>query len=252
MPQKMTDGMQPAVHQQPVEIGARGFVEIQLGGGNLFCDALAGDDPDATAEVTPGIGQAPGLNQDVVKVDDHRHQHAERTQVARDGAASPQAHDRRCGVEALAAAVPPHGPFGPADRNAEQQKRNEIGDEEGAAAVLCGVTRKAQEIAEPDGRPGHRQDDTEPGTPGLPVSNVAHDACSFARHDIVFLDGVSDYIFSCRRPGLLTERGRQLWQKLERVKGIEPSFAAWEAAVLPLNDTRLAVSVANSTASRRE
>ena len=26
--------------------------------------------------------------------------------------------------------------------------------------------------------------------------------------------------------------------KLERVKGIEPSYAAWEAAVLPLNYTR--------------
>jgi hypothetical protein len=25
---------------------------------------------------------------------------------------------------------------------------------------------------------------------------------------------------------------------LERVKGIEPSYAAWEAAVLPLNYTR--------------
>jgi len=26
--------------------------------------------------------------------------------------------------------------------------------------------------------------------------------------------------------------------KVERVKGIEPSYAAWEAAVLPLNYTR--------------
>ena len=26
--------------------------------------------------------------------------------------------------------------------------------------------------------------------------------------------------------------------ELERVKGIEPSFSAWEADVLPLNDTR--------------
>ena len=28
---------------------------------------------------------------------------------------------------------------------------------------------------------------------------------------------------------------------MERVKGIEPSYAAWEAAVLPLNYTRLYV-----------
>jgi hypothetical protein len=27
-------------------------------------------------------------------------------------------------------------------------------------------------------------------------------------------------------------------KKVERVKGIEPSYAAWEAAVLPLNYTR--------------
>jgi len=27
-------------------------------------------------------------------------------------------------------------------------------------------------------------------------------------------------------------------EALERVKGIEPSYAAWEAAVLPLNYTR--------------
>jgi hypothetical protein len=29
--------------------------------------------------------------------------------------------------------------------------------------------------------------------------------------------------------------------RMERVKGIEPSYAAWEAAVLPLNYTRAAV-----------
>lgn len=32
--------------------------------------------------------------------------------------------------------------------------------------------------------------------------------------------------------------------RLERVKGIEPSYAAWEAAVLPLNYTRLGVRLA--------
>ena len=33
---------------------------------------------------------------------------------------------------------------------------------------------------------------------------------------------------------------RRMWikQGVERVKGIEPSYAAWEAAVLPLNYTR--------------
>ena len=31
------------------------------------------------------------------------------------------------------------------------------------------------------------------------------------------------------------------WEPLERVKGIEPSYEAWEAAVLPLNYTRVAL-----------
>ena len=31
--------------------------------------------------------------------------------------------------------------------------------------------------------------------------------------------------------------------RLERVKGIEPSYEAWEAAVLPLNYTRVAHAI---------
>ena len=34
--------------------------------------------------------------------------------------------------------------------------------------------------------------------------------------------------------------------ELERVKGIEPSYAAWEAAVLPLNYTRAGVLLLSS------
>src|ERR1700729_3493358 len=36
----------------------------------------------------------------------------------------------------------------------------------------------------------------------------------------------------------LAAGGRGLTQGLERAKGIEPSYAAWEAAVLPLNYAR--------------
>jgi DNA topoisomerase IB len=47
----------------------------------------------------------------------------------------------------------------------------------------------------------------------------------------------------CRKcyiqPAVLASRDDSL-ERLERVKGIEPSCAAWEAAVLPLNYTRLA------------
>jgi hypothetical protein len=36
---------------------------------------------------------------------------------------------------------------------------------------------------------------------------------------------------------------RSTFQILERAKGIEPSYAAWEAAVLPLNYARLSLSL---------
>jgi len=38
---------------------------------------------------------------------------------------------------------------------------------------------------------------------------------------------------------------------MERVKGIEPSYAAWEAAVLPLNYTRVSVIDSFSYTSQR-
>jgi hypothetical protein len=38
---------------------------------------------------------------------------------------------------------------------------------------------------------------------------------------------------------------------LERVKGIEPSYEAWEAAVLPLNYTRMASEFTGTTRPRR-
>ena len=36
----------------------------------------------------------------------------------------------------------------------------------------------------------------------------------------------------------LTDRKQKVQNRVERVKGIEPLYAAWEAAVLPLNYTR--------------
>jgi hypothetical protein len=41
-----------------------------------------------------------------------------------------------------------------------------------------------------------------------------------------------------RRAGPGPGRSPLLFEAVERVKGIEPSYAAWEAAVLPLNYTR--------------
>ena len=42
------------------------------------------------------------------------------------------------------------------------------------------------------------------------------------------------------RSDAVNRKGRRLPEAMERVKGIEPSYAAWEAAVLPLNYTRSA------------
>ncbi len=43
--------------------------------------------------------------------------------------------------------------------------------------------------------------------------------------------------FTAAQPKKKAPKG--LLQMLERVKGIEPSYEAWEAAVLPLNYTRI-------------
>ena len=44
--------------------------------------------------------------------------------------------------------------------------------------------------------------------------------------------------------GVKTIRGRKHQEKLERAKGIEPSYRAWEALVLPLNYARFEVRMA--------
>jgi hypothetical protein len=44
--------------------------------------------------------------------------------------------------------------------------------------------------------------------------------------------------------------GESSLEKLERVKGIEPSFQAWEAHVLPLNHTRVPETACYLTAER--
>jgi hypothetical protein len=36
---------------------------------------------------------------------------------------------------------------------------------------------------------------------------------------------------------------------MERVKGIEPSYAAWEAAVLPLNYTRVMLNIVSTSSA---
>ena len=77
--------------------------------------------------------------------------------------------DPRGVVLAIAAAEPAHRPLAPGDRDAEEQEADDIGDHEGAAAVVDGLPGKAEEIAQPDGGAGHRQHDAELRAPVFPL-----------------------------------------------------------------------------------
>jgi hypothetical protein len=53
-------------------------------------------------------------------------------------------------------------------------------------------------------------------------------------------DGGKPWVSLCRVTELLSKRATAEWpfEHAERVMGIEPTFLAWEANVLPLNYTR--------------
>lgn len=70
--------------------------------------------------------------------------------------------------------VPADTPLDPHQGNTEDEERHEVRDHEGATAVLGGLHREAQEIAQSDGIPGHRQDQTDPGAPTLAWLKVCH------------------------------------------------------------------------------
>ncbi len=68
---------------------------------------------------------------------------------------------------AVGAAVAADAPLDPHHRDPQQQERDEVGDHEGAAAVLGGLHREAQEVAEADRVAGHRQDQSDARSPAL-------------------------------------------------------------------------------------
>ena len=74
------------------------------------------------------------------------------------------------GVEAVAAAVAAEGPLDPADRDAEDQQRDEVGDHEGAAAVQRRAPGKRRKLPRPT---------AEPATAMMTPSLVDH--CSLSR-----------------------------------------------------------------------
>ena len=65
------------------------------------------------------------------------------------------------------AAVTADRPLDPEQRDAHQDERDEIRDEEGAAAVLGGLSGEAEEVAETDGVARHRQHEPDARAPAL-------------------------------------------------------------------------------------
>src|SRR3972149_9607358 len=61
----------------------------------------------------------------------------------------------------------PDGPFHPEERDAHEDERNQVGDEECAPAVLRGLRRKAKEIPETHRVAGHREDEPDAAAPAF-------------------------------------------------------------------------------------
>ena len=61
---------------------------------------------------------------------------------------------------------------------------------------------------------------------------------SLAARELIALTTAAKRIGSGARNAALVQRLLELRKEKERVRGIEPPYAAWEAAVLPLNYTR--------------
>ena len=78
-------------------------------------------------------------------------------------------------MRAEAAALAADGPFHPAQRDTQQQESHEIGNHEGAAAILGGQAGEAKEIAEADSAAGHGQHGSEIGGPEF-LFVIAHGA----------------------------------------------------------------------------
>ena len=77
--------------------------------------------------------------------------------------------DARRGVEPARAAEATERPLHPADGQPDEQERDEVGDEEGAAAGLGmgDEPGEPEEVAQADGAAGDGHDDAELRAPGL-------------------------------------------------------------------------------------
>ena len=127
-------------------------------------------DPEPAGGELEEVADRPRLDEDVVERHRERDDGREDAEIAAEAPAPEEAHDARPRMESLLAAVAAHRPLGPSDRDAEEEEGAEVRDEEGTAAVLGRLARKAEEVSEADRGARDGQDDAEAGAPLLSVS----------------------------------------------------------------------------------
>ena len=113
----------------------------------------------------PGIADGPAFQRNVVHGDADGGDHAGHAEVFPAGFAADEVEDAGGGVATQCAALAADGPFHPAQGDTQQQEGGEVGNHEGAAAVLGCQAGEAQEITEPDGAAGHSQYYAQVGVP---------------------------------------------------------------------------------------
>ena len=101
-------------------------------------------------QVVIRVTEAPGLDVNVIHVDHHGDHRAEHADVLAGRVADQGVENAGTRIEPPLAGVTSQRPFRPADGNAQEDQRNEVGDHEGAAAILRRQAGEPQEIAEPD------------------------------------------------------------------------------------------------------
>jgi hypothetical protein len=116
----------------------------------------------------PTVPQEPGLDVNIVDINDNRTEDADHAEVLDEPALVPQGVEHaRGGRVAEAPAEAPHGPLDPHEGQAQQEQGDEVRDHERAAAVLRRLDGEPQEVAQADGASGHGQDDADAAAPAF-------------------------------------------------------------------------------------
>ena len=115
------------------------------------------------------VPQRPGLHIDVIEVDPERTAHAEHTQILQPlPLAAPQTIENgRGGTATEDAAVTPHRPLDPAERQGDQNKRDKVRNHKRAAAVLRRDAGETQKITDSDSAARRRQDHADLALPRI-------------------------------------------------------------------------------------